>query len=693
MLQFSQLSVARKIRFMSVVTTSIALFLFSAIVITMEINTTRQALVAKTQTLANLTGTHVVAALIFDDPTTAEELLKSMAFEPEVLEAKIIQKNGEPFAAYRANPSDRAITVPEDHFGTFYGLSQSQYHFTYQVLHLDSPITMDRQIEGYIAITVSLEQLWHDIAIYIIGVLVISFGVLLLVFAMASKLNKRITTPIQNLLRGMKTISIEQSYSIRLPGSDNDELGAIIHGFNDMIEQIEKRNQEIQQKTAEVEQHAFYDALTSLPNRRLLTRQLHKECAKASQSFEIGALMYLDLDHFKIINDSLGHATGDDLLRQVSSRIRSTLQEKDTPARMGGDEFVIIIPSLNGELKTAANRARSLAEVIRHKISEPYHIHGRALHTSPSIGITLFHCRNCNVDEIIKQADLAMYRAKEDGRNLVQFFAQDMQRLAIQRLQVEEQLRYALEHDTSQLELFYQPQVTHDGTIFGAEALMRWHHPSSKHMGPDTFIPIAEITGLIHPLGKWTINQACRQLAKWQSLGFNIQVAVNVSPNEFLHANFINQVLEAIGLSGVDPSYLELEITEGVILNHIEDVVTVMKELKRYGIRFAIDDFGTGYSSLQYLSTLPIAKLKIDKSFVSNITKVPSDAAIVTTIIAMTKHLNLNVIAEGVETQEESNFLLQHGCGSYQGYFYGKPLSASEFEQQLLKQAQQYIEH
>ncbi|MGB0468479.1 MAG: putative bifunctional diguanylate cyclase/phosphodiesterase [Pontibacterium sp.] len=679
--RYSHLSVAKKIRLMIMLTTAGALLLASAVFVSVEVQISRSALVERVQVLTEIVSTHVTAALSFDDVQTAESLLKSMTSEPDILEAHIYDRDGHHFASYRAANLSESYKGHEIHEQFLKG--QAQHYFTRHKLYLASPIKLGNEIIGQLHIQVSLNTLLKQIGVYILGVLAILVGVLLLVYLLTFYLHRRISGPIEQLLEGMKVVAEEQDYSLRIKGGDNDEIGAIIQGFNGMIGHIEKRNKEIKQKNQEVEQHAFFDALTELPNRRLLMLQLEKEVERSKRNESTGALMYLDLDHFKIINDSLGHSTGDDLLVNVSQRLKKLLRSVDMPARVGGDEFVIILPELDQTVAVAANNALLVAESIRSSISQPYEIDGRTLHTSPSIGITLFNSDNCNTSDIIKQADLAMYQAKDDGRNLVQFFADDMQLLAVQRLQIEEDLRFALETDLEQLEIYFQPQVDHAGGIQGAEVLLRWHHPQKGNISPATFVPVAETTGLIHPLGKWVLSEACKQLAVWQAQGIKLQLAVNVSPNEFLHADFVASTLAIINSSGIDPSWLELEITEGVLLRNIDEVVRVMVKLKRYGIQFAVDDFGTGYSSLQYLKTLPLSKLKIDQSFVRDITTDPNDAAIVITIIAMTKHLGLEVIAEGVETEEERNFLYNNGCDLFQGYFFSKPLTLNAFEAQL----------
>lgn len=681
---YKQLPVAKKIRLMIMLSTAGALLLASLIFITVEMLISRNALVEHVSVLSELVSTHVTAALSFDDPETAERLLHSMVAEKDILQARIFDQQGALFAQFQSGAAGRLLDVED--LAILLTATERSYLFDNQLLHIVMPIVLTDEQIGLLYIHVGLDRYTEQIVAYLAGVIFILVLVLILTYMVSNLLQRRISGPITRLLQGMKNVSQEQDYSLRLPDGDQDEIGSIIQGFNEMLAQIEKRNEQIRQKSAEVEQHAFFDSLTGLPNRRMLMKQLSREIETSKRYETVGAVLYMDLDHFKTINDSLGHSVGDRLLIEVANRLSSELRMTDTSARVGGDEFVIILPQLSLNKSTAADYALMVAEAIRCSLTRPYVIEKRTIHTSPSIGITLFSPENCEISDIVRQSDLAMYRAKDEGRNLVHFFSEDLQHQVMERMQIEEDLRYALEKETSQLELFFQPQVDTKGRIYGAEALLRWHHPKEGNISPAVFVPVAETTGLIHPLGQWVLTEACKMLARWQQQNLTLQIAVNVSAHEFLQPGFVERVLKTVRGTGADPRYLELEITEGVFLKDIEETVKVMEELKQHGIHFAIDDFGTGYSSLQYLKTLPLEKLKIDQSFVRDISTDPNDAAIVNTIISMTKNLDIKVIAEGVETEEERYFLYEHGCDSYQGYFFYKPLQASTLELRLKEQ-------
>jgi diguanylate cyclase (GGDEF)-like protein/PAS domain S-box-containing protein len=424
---------------------------------------------------------------------------------------------------------------------------------------------------------------------------------------------------------------------------------------------------------------AYYDTLTDLPNRRLLYDRLEREVARSRRRGHKGAVLFLDLDNFKIVNDSLGHQVGDDILRHVANCLSQNLREEDTAARLGGDEFVVLLSEISDDVDEAMSETQAVAQKILQSIETPCHSGGHVLHTTCSIGITIFPVNGDNADDFLKQADIAMYRAKDRGRNTYQFYMPSMQVAASERLSTEQDLRLAIPQD--QLSLHYQPQVLADGTIIGAECLLRWQHPKLGMVPPDHFIPIAEDSGLIIEIGNWVLHSACNQLAQWQSMDSDSlkRLAVNISPKQFKHPQFVEQIKQVIQETGVDANGLELEVTEGMLISNLDETVEKMNTLRDLGITFSIDDFGTGYSSLSYLKRLPVSVLKIDRSFVRDITTDPSNATIVDTIIAMAMHLGLEVVAEGVETEAELAFLRSKGCGIYQGYYFSRPLPIGEF--------------
>ncbi len=463
-------------------------------------------------------------------------------------------------------------------------------------------------------------------------------------------------------------------HKARMLGDDGKPSGII-----GVILDITQRKQAEQQ----IHQLAFFDPLTELPNRRLLMDRLHQELAIGARTGQYGAILFLDLDNFKMLNDSKGHDIGDLLLVEVARRLTACVRDGDTVARLGGDEFVVVLESLNKVAAEAAKDAEHVAEKIRAALSEPYLLKQRQYHSTPSIGVALFCGHQDSLDNLLKYADTAMYQAKTAGRNAIRFYDPEMQAAIEARADLEEELRRALAGQ--QFRLHYQIQVDSQDRPLGAEVLLRWQHPENGLIPPMQFIPLAEDTGLIVPIGLWALQTACAQLAAWQQDASmrDLTLAVNVSAKQFRQPDFAAQVQRALRESGAKPSLLKLELTESTVLENVEDTISKMLELKRLGVSFSMDDFGTGYSSLQYLKRLPLDQVKIDRSFVRDITSDPDDAAIVQTIIAMSQALELNVIAEGVETEAQRDFLDRHGCRAFQGYLFSRPVPLEQFEAQV----------
>ena len=430
----------------------------------------------------------------------------------------------------------------------------------------------------------------------------------------------------------------------------------------------------------EIKNLAFYDPLTRLPNRRLLLDRLTQALASSARSGRSGALLIIDLDNFKNLNDTLGHDVGDLLLQQVAKRLQSCVREGDTVARLGGDEFVVMLEDLSEQSLDAAGQTEVVGNKILSTLNQAYRLGSHEHRNSPSIGVTLFQDNSVTIDVLMKQADIAMYQSKKSGRNTLRFFDPEMQKTINVRADLENELRKAIESD--QFQLYYQVQVDNMQRPLGAEVLIRWMHPERGLISPAEFIPIAEEIGLIYPIGWWVLETACAQLKKWQAeeTSRHLTLSVNVSAKQLHHADFADQVQAAVEHYGINPALLKLELTEGMLLDNIETTIAAMNGLKEFGIGFSLDDFGTGYSCLQYLKKLPLNQLKIDQSFVRDIVVDSSDRAIVQTIIAMAHSLNLNVIAEGVETEEQRQLLLDKGCTHYQGYLFGRPLPIEGFE-------------
>lgn len=434
-----------------------------------------------------------------------------------------------------------------------------------------------------------------------------------------------------------------------------------------------KRNEE------KINELAFFDQLTGLPNRTLLMDRLRQAITNSSRNGGYGAILLIDLDHFKTLNDTLGHDMGDTLLQQVGQRLTACVRAGDTAARVGGDEFVVIITGLSQVEASAATQTELVGEKIIAALNQPYLLKGIAYRSTPSIGASLFNGHQVEIEVLLKQADLAMYRAKDEGRNTLSFFDSEMERVVMARAALEKDLREAIQQ--GQFVLHYQAQVANK-QLTGAEVLVRWIHPRRGQVSPGEFIPLAEETGLIMPLGAWVLETACRQLASWATRPElePLTIAVNVSAHQFRQKEFVDQVRGVLGATGANPLRLKLELTESMLVADVEEMIEKMQVLKALGVGFSLDDFGTGYSSLAYLKRLPLDQLKIDQSFVRGVHDDASDASIVKAIITLAQSLGLGVIAEGVETKTHCDFLTSAGCYAYQGYFFSRPLALGDFE-------------
>jgi len=397
----------------------------------------------------------------------------------------------------------------------------------------------------------------------------------------------------------------------------------------------------------------------------------------------LGALLFVDLDDFKTLNDTLGHHQGDILLQQVANRLQSCVREADTVARLGGDEFVVMLEGLSKDVAEASTQAEAVAGKVMQALNQPYDLGTLTRSSTPSVGITVFGKHQESLDEPLKRADLAMYQAKAAGRNTSRLFDPKTQAAVTLRADLEAALRTALEEE--QFVLYLQPQISEDVRVTGAEALIRWQHPTRGLVMPGEFIAVAEDCGMIVPIGNWVLNTACKQLALWasQPAFAHMTIAVNVSAKQFHQHDFVEQVLDALSRHGAQASGLKIEITESMLIANVDDVIVRMEELQHHGVGFAMDDFGTGYSSLTYLKRLPLDVLKIDQSFVRDVLVDTNDAAIANMIVALANSMGLSVIAEGVETVEQMQYLARHGCHAYQGYLFSRPVPVEQFETSL----------
>jgi diguanylate cyclase (GGDEF)-like protein len=550
----------------------------------------------------------------------------------------------------------------------------------------------DRPVIGYIRLGMSFERSWVRLRANLIGALSVVALIVVVAIVVTLLLTRKLVAPIRQLMRAARAVGAGK-LDVYVPAKSSDELGLLTHTFNHMTqrlaesqaevatyqrtleEKVALRTKELEIATAQAYKLAQHDILTGLPNRALLNQRLRQIVAQASRDGHQVACLFLDFDHFKRINDTLGHDAGDQLLQAVAQRLTSAVRESDTVARLGGDEFVVILPGLDPA--HAAFEVMNVLTRVRESFLAPFRLADQAPTLTCSIGVSVYPVDATDPNGLIKQADTAMYAAKDAGRNAYRFYTADMNARVQARLQLETDMRRGLMDD--EFFLVYQPQVDMGtGRAIGVEALLRWRDPERGVIGPAEFIPIAEESGMIQALGARVLRDACRQLMSWQRQNMMLRLSVNLSVQQLQHDSWLSVVDEALRSSGLPARYLDLEITESVIITHPERAVATLVKLKQMGVSITIDDFGTGYSSLSYLTRLPIQGIKIDQRFVHGLEQNRNDEAITQAIIALSHSMGLRCIAEGVETMTQFEFLRGHGCEEAQGYLISRPLEEPE---------------
>jgi len=505
---------------------------------------------------------------------------------------------------------------------------------------------------------------------------VLGIAGLLFAAAIAYFVSKQISRPIARMQETAARIE-DGEYTERAIVGGPKEIVDVATQFNAMLDAIEESRVVQAEREARIHQLALYDGLTGLPNRRLLIQKIEEHVQAAKDAGRIGAIMYIDLDHFKDVNDAHGHQAGDQFLRAVADRIGGILKGNDTLARIGTDEFVYVAQARNYSQEAAADAALQLGADIQSALQQQFDVDGQRSAASASVGITLFPKIGDTSEILLHEADIAMYRVKQNGRNGVVLFESSMRQQLTARLAMEVELRRAVRED--QLELYIQTQVDHAGAVTGAEVLLRWNHPERGMVSPTVFIPLAEQSNLIVQIGYWVLQEGCKAQVAAQADHPGLSISINVSPRQFRHPDFVSQVRNAVDKARADPTLLILEVTEGLLIDDVEGTIERMNELAAMGIRFSIDDFGTGYSSLAYLKRLPLYELKIDKSFIRDTPGDPNDAAIVQSILGVARNLGLHVVAEGVETPAQAQFLAASGCNAMQGYLFARPMPVGDW--------------
>jgi diguanylate cyclase len=704
--RFARLSLAGKLWAIYLIASGAALVLAAMMLTAYLWNAQRAELVQSSEATAQVIAQNSASAVLFRDNKAANDVIKALSSDGDVLSATIFLPGGELFVAYDRQQtafrnSHQAVPVllktgPDSLHGM-----RSEFDGP----HLDVvvPIVAQDSRVGTLLLTVDLAATYQRLAIFFGVFLLAAVASIVVAGWLLARLLPAVIGPIRQLVSAMHAVSAESDYSQRAIATSGDEIGKIGKSFNLMIEQIQRRDEALSnelgvRKKAEIQldRIAHYDTVTGLPNRRFFTRHAENLAAFGGTSRPSQALMFIDLDNFKYVNDNFGHTAGDLLLAAVATRLRSALRANDLVARLGGDEFAVLIaepPSLNA--------VTLLAEKMLAALVQPIHCEGREFAVGASIGIAMMPEHAHEFDLLLSCADAAMYRAKALGKNNVQVWKPELSEIAAQRFSIESGLRKAIEQN--EFEIVYQPIVAlvhassdvarnesfgivntlDDGnreSMVGVEALLRWRHPVRGLISPNEFIPVAEESQLIVSIGKWVLEQACAQAMRWQTRFGSLSLAVNVSVRQLREPRFFEMVLGILDSTGFPPHLLELEVTETVLMEMSPEMLSLLDRLARHGIRLSLDDFGTGYSSLAYLKRLPVSKLKIDRSFVADLPHDKDYAAISQAIISLARNMGMQVVAEGIEKPEQAEFLRKHQCEFGQGFLYSGPLSASQLE-------------
>lgn len=666
--------IATKLKAINLATSGTVIFLVSLMLLLTQLYFFNRGMLESTRSYAAMISENVSAALLFSDKDAAQEILSSLRATTGIDVAAIYDHQGNLFVSYYQGIKDKkAYTLPPRP-------SQPGYAFSFEYLVLSQPINLKGKQLGTIYMQADLHPVYIQLVGYLAAILVIMGISLLIANVILLRLQKAFTDPILSLARTSEYISERGDYTVRANTDTSDEIGQLAKSFNFMLDRIQKRDAELEEeimrrKRIEVrlDHLAHYDNLTSLPNRHFFNERLISVVSRAMQFEERAIVMFIDLDNFKNVNDTLGHNTGDVLLRIVAGRLSNSLRFGDVISRIGGDEFAIILENVE-----KVSQAAMIAEKCLASLAEPFLINDNELYISASIGISVCPDDASDMHELLKHADTAMYYAKNKGKHTYQLFLPDMNDEAQKRLTLDSCLRRALERQ--EFTLYYQPQIDlATRRMMGVEALIRWMRPELGIVNPVEFIPTAEENGLIVPMGEWILKTACLQLKAWHDMGLTqLTMSVNLSMRQLKEESIVERITEILRETGANPNALHLELTESMLMDTGTATIEKLEQIHAVGIRFSIDDFGTGYSSMSYLKRLPISTLKVDKSFVQDLPDNTDDAAIAKAIIAMAQSLKMHVMSEGVETVEQAEFMLSNGCDYSQGYLFSKPVPAEQ---------------
>ena len=674
---FRNLPISKKLRMINLLIVSLITLLTISSMSLLKYFSLRDDYRQDAVTLSSMLAESVNSALMSNDAQAAQAILNGLRTVRDVLRVEIYDKSGHLFADYaRKNNTFRAPLR----------FDPSQYeeaaHFGSLTLDNVSPVfsaSPDKKRIGTIAIRIDLVDAYKHLANQIVAILLVGLLSFTLIGALLTKLQKSITLPLLSLTAAMHRVSKNGDFSARATVASQDEIGELASGFNQMLDELSKRENSLHQELNErrrieerLSEIANFDSVSNLPNRNSFNSQIDRALIDYKYDHEKFALMFLDLDNFKYVNDTLGHHAGDLLLARVAERLRGSLRQEDYVARLGGDEFAIIMRDFTGISKISTVSRKILAS-----LQQPFFLESHEAFIGASIGITICPDNGEDSETLQRQADSAMYQAKNLGKNTFQFYQADLSLAHKNRINIETQLRRSLENN--EIVVYYQPMVEIPSErIVGFEALARWIKQDGTIVQPDDFIPLAEEIGLIIDIGSHVINSAATQTATWVDRFGQTFTSVNFSSRQFKQDDLANDVLKALKNAGLQPCYFEMEITESILMHNSSDSKNLLGLLIDQGMGIAIDDFGTGYSSLSYLTSFPISKIKIDRSFVSKLPNDRNALAVVTAIIGLAKSLNLKVVAEGIETAEQFACLATLGCQYGQGYLFGNPLSAAE---------------
>lgn len=636
--------------------------------------------------LADMIGKNAASALVFNDPKSAQETIKPLTAKSSILAAYVVSRDGRLFARHLAQDTGGALLplervpfpAPPEKVTEAVELIRREADgnsiFSGNT-SLVKPIHLDAEQVGSVIIHANTKGFLNSLRWTILGTLAFMIFTFAAAYFFSARLQQMISTPLLSLLATMKEVSASKNYAIRAVKPSSDEIGLLYDGFNEMLCEIEERNQILRQRQAHLQQLAHYDPLTRLPNRTLFYDRLAQALFHAERTRQAVTVIFIDLDHFKDVNDTLGHRTGDLLLIEVANRLSTVVRSCDTVARLGGDEFTVFAQNIENPENAAVVAAK-----LNALFATPFLLGESEIYVTASIGVTMFPSDGKTVDELLMNADIAMYHAKSCGKNVYKLFDKWMNEHASERVTLLSDLRLALERE--EFILHYQPKVDLlSGKVTSVEALVRWMHPKLGLLAPDKFIRLSEESGLIVELTDWVMRTACTQAKAWQDSGLpSVRVAVNLSPYHFQRQDVKQAIFSVLGATGLHASLLEIELTESALMQNDAYTCQVLRELREMGITISVDDFGTGYSSLSYLHRFPINTLKIDRTFILNMTKSSEDQAIVTAIIAMAKSLNMQIVAEGVETVDQLETLKGQGCHEIQGFLVSRPVNAENVE-------------